>query len=291
MCGHRHRFHVVRRGFGREILQIEVAGLGGGTFGPMLVNRDEGRGVGFFGTVPQGKTLVMDESGRLFLDGADVTAFAFSWEGACFADGAELDGVTGKPDPDDFVFAGQGVPARRSAVFVRETPAGSMDREFVFPHAGGDVIVPGIGLGVTRFAFFDQQARLSSREGEPATVRRVTPHPTIGFANQSVFAAGPDPEPAAAAVTLKWMEHEAYAVRVILPKRFALLDSGSEPETAAKVGRALRRHQPAGIDVRVEYADDRWVLGRGFAIEGEAEDPNLLLRGGTVLWPVPADDM
>jgi hypothetical protein len=87
------------------------------------------------------------------------------------------------------------------------------------------------------------------------------------------------------------MEHEAYAVRVILPKRFALLDSGSEPETAAKVGRALRRHQPAGIDVRVEYADDRWVLGRGFAIEGEAEDPNLLLRGGTVLWPVPADDM
>src|SRR5262249_27621961 len=83
------RFDLVRRGFERALLQVRVTGTGETaphTLGPMLVNRDKGHGVGFTGTVPQGSVLVFDEGGRVILDGADVTALAFSFEGAVFAD-------------------------------------------------------------------------------------------------------------------------------------------------------------------------------------------------------------
>ncbi len=294
-CSHGHLFRVIRRGFGRELLRARVAGVEDRTVGPMVVNRDEGRGVGYSGAVPAGATLTFTEEGRVLLDGADVTSFAFSWEGACFAGAAE-------PDRRDFVLDGPGADPRRRAVFAVPEPDGALDRDFAFPHAGGDITVPGVGVGVTRMAFFVQQAHLSSREGpeDAATVRRVTPRPSIGFADQSVFAAVP-PElrpapdahpdgdyqaPKAADLHLSWLEHEAYALRVIIPRRFALLDTEAPPITE-RVGRTLGRFGPAGVEIRVEYVDDRWLLGRGVVVDEGAEDPNLMLRGGTVLWSPP----
>lgn len=285
-CPHGHRFRVLRRGFDRALLQIQVAGRGDRSLGPMVVNRDEGRGVGFFGAVPDGQTLTFMEEGRVYLAGSDVTAFAFSWQGGCFADAAES-------DPDDFVFDGAGVEARRRATFAVVTPEGAMDREAVFPHAGLGIAMPGIGIGETRLAFFAQVAHLSSREGtaEAPVIRRVTPHPAIGFADQSVFASTPGETepPVAAGVGLSWLEHEAYALRVILPRRFALLD-GEEAPVTERVRAALERFRPAGVQVRVEYLDDRWRLGQGFLAEDlGAEDPILRLRGGTMLWSPPTD--
>jgi hypothetical protein len=289
---HASRFALQRRGFGRELLEIFVTGVGNRTMGPMLVNRDEGRGIGYFGPVPDGKTLVFTEEGRAVLDGADVTANAYSWQGACFAlplvkhdpekpqkDDASDDSVV---HPRDFVFDGPGADPNRVARFAVVSPLGALDREAPFPHAGEAIDAPGIGLGQTRFAVFVQAAHLG------AVVNNAplppTPRPVIGFFDESVF--DPDAQPAMK-IGLSWREHEAYAVRVLIPARFAKLDTDGTPPMTARVRAALERFRPAGVDVRVEYIDDRWVLGEGVLVEsgGGDVDPTLELHGGTVVWP------
>ncbi len=178
---HAELFYIQRRGFGRELLQISVTGVGDRTVGPMLVNRDEGRGIGWFGTVPDGKILRFTEDGRALLDGADVTANAYSWRGACFtlpkAKAGEPSDDTTSP-PHDFVFDGPALDRytkKRVAKFAVASPRGALDREGIFPHGGENVEAPGIGIGRTRLAFFVQEAHLSGD-------RLVTPHPVIGFA-------------------------------------------------------------------------------------------------------------
>ena len=82
---HAELFSLLRRGFERVLLQVKVAGQGEMTVGPMIVNRDEGHGVGYASSVPAGSELVFTEEGRVLLDNSDVTSFAFAWKGACFA--------------------------------------------------------------------------------------------------------------------------------------------------------------------------------------------------------------
>jgi hypothetical protein len=283
-CFDGHCFDVVRRGFGRETLRAEIAGVENRTWGPMVVNRDEGRGWGFFGNVPAGKTLILKEDGKAalvtkdgdaLLDNIDVTNLAFSWHGACFAD-------AGKPGRSDFTFDGS------DALFATATPEGALDREFVFPHAGNPIGVPGIGVGVTRMAFFIQEAHLSSREGTPASpaIGAVTPHYAIGFADQSVFAPPPpdkDTYPVQADVTLSWLEHEAYVVRVIIPSRFRLIEHDGQATTDL-VAAALERFRPAGVTIHVAYHEENWVLGQGTVLAQDSQNPNVLLMDGTKLW-------
>ena len=269
-----HTFDVIRRGFGRELLRVEITGVENRTWGPMIVNRDEGRGVGFFGAVPADRKLVFSEDGKAALDGTDVTASAFSWHGACFADAND-------PDRHDFTFDSQ------RSLFAVAVPDGALNSEFTFPHAGKSVEVPGVGVGVTRMAFFIQEAHLSSREGTPEApvIHAGAPHYAIGFAGGSVFApALGEPCPPQAEVVLSWLEHEAYALRVIIPSRFKLLEGGGVAITDL-VAAALERVRPAGVTLRVEYHDDNWVLGQGTLSAGGIEDPNLMLMGGTMLWP------
>jgi len=283
-------FQVQRRGFGRELLQIAITGVDDKTVGPMLVNRDEGTGIGWFGSVPSGKTLLFTEDGRALLDGTDVTANAYSWQGACFAlSGSADDNVV---TPHDFVFDGPGLAAddrRRIAHFAVASPPGALDREAVFPHAGDAVQAPGIGIGRTRLAFFVQLAHLSGD-------RTVTPRPLVAFAGDrdnpsapaSVFAPDSAAPPMVGLVGLSWREHEAYAVRLLIPKRFALLDvAGDGLPVTERVRLAIERFRPVGVEVRVEYIDDRWLLGDGFLSSLKNPDPNMELRGGTVLWSPP----
>ena len=287
-CTHGQTFTVRRRGFGRQLLRVEIAGVEDLTMGPMLVNREEGRGVGFFGPVPDGSKLLITEEGRVFLDGDDHTSFAFSWTGACFADGV--------PHARDFQFDGPHVPVRRRARFATVTPAGALDREALYPHASASLEMPGINVGETRFAFFVQQAHTGFRVPPASLFTDLTPTPrnTIGFADQSVFAGGDDPlnpigphalDPVAAQVKLSWLEHEGYAVRVIIPSRFRYL-SGADVSVEDRLVQALERIRPAGVELRVEFADDRWTLGQGSVTDEEPLDdnPNDLLRGGTRLW-------
>lgn len=294
--GRRHGelFRVLRRGFDRVLLQVRVTGRENRTVGPLVVNRDEGRGVGFAGAVEDGQTLVFTEEGRALLDGADVTPFAYSFEGACFAGD---DASAAK----DFVFDGPDLPetARsRTAVFAVATPAGALDPRATFPHAGDPVEVPGLEVGETRFAFFVQQAHASAVEvpaeaeggggGQGPRVRRVPPRPAVGFFDGSVFAAGGEEPRVAAEVELSWLEHEAYAVRVLIPPRFQALDSTELP-LARRMAASLARFHPAGVEVRVEPIDERWVLGSGTL--GGSGEPELILRlrSGTTLWAPPEE--
>ncbi len=279
-------FHIYRRGFGRSLLQIHVTGTGDRTIGPMLVNRDEGIGIGYAGTVPDTAVLVFDEAGHVTLDAADVTANAFSWKGACFASNDDDPAA-----PRDFVFDGPGVGVERRAVFAVATPFDALDGSFVFPHAGDPLAVPGVNVGTTRYAFFVQEAHFSGEDASvsPAVPVPVSPRTHVGFVQGSVFAPPPDADQQPAAnVALSWLEHEAYALRLILPRRFASFDITGQPTMAELVRRSLERHRPAGVDVRVEYVDDRWILGSSDVTAGNSADPILSLRSGSVLWTSPA---
>lgn len=280
---HAELFDVYRRGFGRSLLQIHVTGIGSRTIGPMLVNRDEGRGIGFVGKVSDGELLIFDEAGHVTLSGADVTADAFTWKGACFA--ANDDDPAA---PHDFVFDGPGVTddARR-AVFAVATPFDALDGSFAFPTAGDPLTVPGVGVGRTRYAFFVQEAHFSAVNDSvtPAVPIPLSPRTHAGFFDGAVFAPPPeaDQQPAAK-VALSWLEHEAYALRILLPRRYEQYDIAGEPTMSDLVRRALERHRPAGVDVRVEYVDDRWILDVSEVTSADTADPILSLRGGSVLW-------
>jgi hypothetical protein len=269
-------FSIIRRGFDRVLLQIRITGKETLTLAPMVVNRDEGHGMGYALAVPSGSMLVFTEQGRVLLDGSDVTSFAFAWKGACFAG----------PDarPSDFVFDAPG------AVFVETTPAGALDPGFSFPGSGESLPMPGIEVGETRFAFFVQQAYYSEEGLSQPAIHLVAPRTAVGFLDGSVFApADGESAPQAALVSFSWLEHRAFCVRVLIPSRFRALtpDDPDGAETRQRVAQALDRFRPAGVEMRVEFIDDRWILGQGILVSGAADDPIAQLRSGTALWAVP----
>ncbi|HVP42882.1 MAG TPA: hypothetical protein VMS96_05590 [Terriglobales bacterium] len=265
-------FSLLRRGFELALLQVRVTGKENLTVGPMVVNRDEGHGVGYSGAVPPGQALRFTEEGRVFLDGADVTANSYAWKGACFA-GTDKRAT-------DFVFDGP------RTVFAVAYPEKALDSDFVFPHAGEGLPVPGIAVGETRFAYF---AHVAYHSG----TRRVAPRPAVGFADGSVFAASAGEEPPVSAlISFSWLEHRAFTVRVLIPPRFRTL-TPEDPEgldTRRRVAQTLQRFKPAGVEVTVEFVENRWELGKGVLLSGEAEDPIAELRAGTTLWSAPTSE-
>jgi hypothetical protein len=284
---HGELFHLLRVGFERVLLQVNITGEADRTLGPMLVNRDEGHGIGYTRAVPAGKTLVFTEEGRVRLDGTDVTPYAFAWQGACFAN-------AGDAPERSFLFDGEGGLPSRAAHFAVSTPAGALETDFVFPHAGDSIPMPGIAVGETRLAFFVQEAFFSALGGtaEAPVLRRVPPRPAVGFLDGAVFAPAPgESHPVAALVAFSWLEHRAFAVRLLLPPRFQYLhaDDPEGTETRRRIAQSLQRFRSAGIDVRVEFADDRWVLGQGALMGADIEDPINRLQAGTVLWAAPPD--
>ncbi len=284
---HGELWSLVRRGFERSLLQVRVKGADAGrSIGPMVVNRDEGHGVGFVGSVPPGQTLVFTEEGRALLDGADVTSLAYAWQGGCFA-GTDLD------PKRDFVFDGPALLAeQRPARFVTTVPPGALDREASFPHSGQSLTMPGIAVGTTRLAYFVQQAHAGSLEGIPPAVRGVTPRTRAAMFDASVFAAGiGQPEAVAGEVSLSWMERRAFAARLLIPGRFRTLRDAADAEASQvlrRVSRALERFRPAGVALSVEFIDERWVLGQSVLPSSARTDPITALRSATALWEPPA---
>jgi len=281
---HAERWTITRRGFDRVAMEIRITGIGQRTVAPMIVDCDEGRGFGFAGNVPHGKTLVFGEDGGAMLDGADFTSFAYAWEGACFADeGAETeaDFAFGGPDP---------VSKRRPARFVTTTPPDALDREAVFPH-GGDVTLPAPGLpvGVTRFAFFVQEAHFNAVEGAGA-VRLVTARNGAAFFDGSVFAPVPPEErQPSAAVEFLWSENRPFSARLLIPARFRdLTDDAEGAEVKRRVAGAVERFRPAGIELTVDFIDHRWVLGKSVLNDGVPADIIEQLKLGMLLWAAPA---
>ena len=93
-------------------------------------------------------------------------------------------------------------------------------------------------------------------------------------------------------LSFSWLEHQAFTVRLLLPERFRLTHENDPDgvETLRRVAQSMNRFRPAGVELRVEYADDRWVLGQGTLTLGVEQDPVARLRSGTVLWTAPDDN-
>jgi hypothetical protein len=274
---HGETFEVKRRGFERVRLAVQIFGEDERTHRPIVVNRDEGRGIGYMGQVPAGSVLEIDEDGRARLDGADVTATAFAFQGAVFAD-AET------PHPRDFRF---GAP---DCTFAVSEPAGALRRGFAYPHAGQPLGVPGIGVGVTRYAAFCGLAHFGSRADPDGPAVTAVPTAFAGTFDRTVFAPGADEAPPDfAAIAFSWLERRAYTVQVVIPARFRALDPDTDGAAVLRhVARALDRFRAAGIVVEMRFLDDRFVVGEAVLSGGAALDPVDTLKGGTVLWDSPA---
>lgn len=283
----RELFTVLRRGFDRALLQVRITGELAHTIAPMLVNRDEGQGIGFDDAVPAGAELVFTEDGRAALDGADVTSLAYGWRGGCFA-GTDASATR------DFVFAGEGLPRNaKPATFVITGPPAALDREASFPSEGADVDPLGVAIGETRLAFFIREAHHGVRYtvGEAELTRIVSPRIGAGLFDESVFAAAPEESlPFAATVGLSWLDHQPFRARLLIPARFRAL-TPDDPEGVAvlrDVARAVERVRPVGVDLIVEYIDDRWILGEAVLSSAAADDLIDRVRSGTSLWASPA---
>ena len=286
---HGECFEIFRKGFDPALLEIGVISNGTLAIGPMVVNRDQGRGVGYAASVPAGQSLTFAEDGRAILDGADVTAFAYGFAGGVFADAVA-------PAETDARFD--------VAPFVVAAPQGALDTGFGFPHAGDSLTMPQVAIGRTRMAFFVQEAHFghavfdSADPAVPPLLHASAPRPASGLftgdspALGSVFAPGPDQTRSAAAlVSFAWREHEAYKVRVLIPPRFrALSDDPDGIDITRRVTEAIERFRPVGVAVETMFTDDRWVLGQGtLADEGSGSGALFALTSGTVLWPAPDD--
>ena len=284
---HAECFEIFRKGFDPARLEIALISMGAPVLGPMVVNRDQGRGIGYAASIPAGQSLLLSEAGRAVLAGADVTAFAYGFLGAVFADATAPAGTDAGFD---------------AALFVVGTPAGALDTGFVFPHAGDSLIMPDVAIGRTRMGFFVQEAHFGDAvapDGDPAApalLLACAPRPASGLFTGdgptlgSVFAPGPDQiRSPAALVSFAWREHEAYKVRVLIPPRFrALSDDPDGIDVTRRVTDAIERFRPLGIAVETMFTDDRWVLGQG-TLANQGSDINALfaLTNGTTLWPAP----
>jgi len=219
-------FNVPRRGFANERLRIEIKGMNGRTKNLQFVHRDEGKAICFSGTVPDGKTLVIDEDGKLTLDGADVTDLGYSWRGGCFGDAAN-------PNPRDWRFDGPGVsPHLSTATFAVSTPPGAMDPGAVFPHPPVSWGGLGIAIGLNRFAFFVAPAGGG-----------------VSDASQQV-----------ADITLSWLERQPFLFKVWIPTRFKVVDADNEPQAREpaipqSLQDALERFRPMGVQAQAAYAE------------------------------------
>jgi hypothetical protein len=274
---HGQRFRVLRGGLEDVDVTVRVRGVGSRTSRPMVVHVDAGAGLVYEGDVPDGEELAFTASGRVTLAGADVTGSAWSFQGAVLASVEEL------LPQSDFVFAdadAPGVHGDREATFVVTAPlAGALDEGAPFPHGAPTVGPLRLPLGQSHWVALVRLAHFGVD-----TTRPAAPRTKAGRFDRSVLAdaAGP-PEPSLA-VGFAWEEREPFAVRLLLPGRLAGLDDDRGATLREPLRLLLDRHRPAGVDVRVGYADPRWTLGVGITREGEEEALGTALVG-TELWP------
>jgi hypothetical protein len=170
--------------------------------------------------------------------------------------------------------------------------------------------MPTIGIGKTRFAFFIQEAHFNAEIADtdspassvynntlfastPAVVREhielASPRFGAGFVNASVFAAdkmSSDVKPAAQ-VQLRWLERQAYKVKLLIPNRFRLFDSKNGEQIKDLVKQGIQRFRPAGVDVVVDYVEPYWVMGDA-ALPTDTENTNAIdqVRSQPVLEPI-----
>lgn len=278
---HGQRTRILRGGLEDVDVGVRVVGVGARTVRPMVVDLATGTGLVFEGEVPDGVELLFAATGRTTLDGVDVTGSAWSFHGGVFADEdqalAALDMVF--TEPDGTVPAQTGTTTGPAATFATAAPvASAFDTPSGLPHGAAAVGPLRLPRGESRWCVLVRTARTAG-VGGPAV-----PRPFAGLFDQSVFASAGEAVEPSLQLGFAWEEREPFAVRVLLPIRLATADDDAGSLVLEPLRRLLDRHRAAGVDLRVEYADPRWLLGEGIVRTTEDDALGVVLSG-TQLWP------
>ncbi len=271
-------FQMLRSGFEAVPTTVRVIGVQDRTVWPMVVNVDAGFGVVFTGSVPDGRELRFESDGRVTLAGASVARLCVSFSGGVFADAAKANAL------HDFVFAGDSV-SRPVATFAVTAPvADGFDPATQFPHSEGLLEPAQLPVGPSRWAFFVRSGSYGRTADTPADELAIPVFNAAAF-DGSVFQ--PDTStgaPSSGKIGFSWLEHEPFAVRLWIPRRFSALDAPGEVPVAERLRLTLDRHRAAGIHVYVQYADDRWTLPGGIIRDVGSDEPLGTVVSGTALW-------
>ena len=274
---------LTRTGFDPVPISVTVAGSGDSTLWPMVVQVDEGHGLMFTGSVPDGSQLVFSAGGRVTLDGVEVGRRCFVFDGGVFADADAT-------HPRDALFAEDGLADDAplppcTATFVTTRPlADGFDPDAIFPHAGGAIPPATLAVGETRFRVFVREASFGTLgEGTPPPDRPAVPISDAGIFDASLFADASAGDPVLG-LGFSWQEREPFACRLWIPARFRSLDAGDALPVNERLRLLLDRHRAAGIKLSVAYAEDRWTLGEGLLRDLGSTDANGTVIVGTKLW-------
>jgi len=285
---HGDRFLVTRSGWEIRPVTVRVGGIGARTHRPVVVNLDTGVGVGYSGTVPEGSELRFESVGIATLDGAPVTRECFGFAGAVFADETAA-------HVRDFVFADAGDPEAygdRAATFSNPQPyEEAFSRGATYPHSAGLLTPATLRIGETRWGFFVGVGHFGTI-AEDDTKLHAVPRFASGVWDDSVFHPLKDDNTSdpSGLVGFSWEQHEAFAARVWLPRRFAELDdiAGADGVAVISVAERVRllldRYRAAGVHIYVRYADERWILGEGVLQNFASTEGLGVVIGGTGLW-------
>jgi len=299
---HGERFRVLRSGFEAAPVSVIVRGVEDRCLRPMVVDIDRGEGLTAEVTVPAGADLRFERDGRVTLSASSVAGRAWRFRGAVFAD-------TDMAHAKDFVWADAAAtdpptsdPSsdRVGRFAVTEPVADAFDPSPSLPHLEPLVAPLVLAPGESRWAVFVGAATYSGRRDPenpgdgnpgddagpgPGSSGAVTaaPRSLAGFFDETVFAPDPAGGPAFE-IGFEWDEREPFAVRVWLPLALADLDGPDETPVRERTRGLLDRHRAAGVHVRVDYADPRWILGAGSLRDLETDEALGVVVSGTSTW-------
>lgn len=246
-------------------LAVVIRGIGDRTVRPSLYCPANGQGVMFDGVVPDGASLIMDETGQARLDGEVVNQWVLTWRGGVF-DEAEFgrDKVVVEDSTEVPPFAGdEDPPVYQPRLLPTEAPAGRGE-----------------------WAFSVAEGRWDGAEWDFA----VFPMPDLPSGvydgdfnfDQSVFTVAPN-----AVVGMGWNERIACAFKLLLPREPPAVGAGTKDPInyAGRVAAVMPRLRAAGVRAYVETIPDSWRIGEstirsGAATEGEGvERRSTTVRG------------
>lgn len=238
----RQLFPVRRGGFFHGTADFVVVGASDRTVKPLVVNQTTREGYGYRGVLKDGQQLVFSRDGHAYLDGSDVTKDCYRIYDGFFDDTARARFADGDPVHG----------------FALVEPEGAADRNQPGP------IVMGLDkLPAPRLLHGDNTLRFSVEEGAFDASLFDAAVFELPDASDAAGDAALKALPPSGKFQVKWREHEAFVVRLLLPPALkaweaAFLSGGSLPQL---LGRGLERFRPAGVRLEVDYWTDEWILG------------------------------
>ncbi|MEW6737249.1 MAG: hypothetical protein AB1489_38545, partial [Acidobacteriota bacterium] len=198
---------------------------------PMLINKATHEGIGFLDALAEGEKLVFDIDGKVYLNGEDVTERCYYFKGTLMDDS-----FFDNTDPKHLYCVVQ--------------PEGALDLNIPRKR-----IVPLAKLPTVTLPLGESDWRFSVQEGI---------FDACEF-NQAVFAFPDDEQainelPTSGKVELRWLEHEPFAVTILIPQDLNSLEGVLlDNQDLRKLVRAgLERFRTAGIKVSVDYFSEQW---------------------------------